>query len=165
MMPQIDGITFVGHIKSDILLRHIPVILLTARTLLEYEMEGLQMGADDYMVKPFHLPILALKVRNHLRLRLRMQEKFKSQISLPPSNLEVLSPDEILLNKILAYVDEHLGDSDLKIDTICSSIGLSRAQLYRKMKALTGFSMNDLIREIRLTRASELLTQQKLSIS
>lgn len=165
MMPKLDGINFVRHIKNNIFLCHIPVILLTARTLVEYEIEGLQTGADDYVVKPFHLPILALKVRNQLALRLRMQERFKQQIALHPSKQEVQSADEILLKKVMHYVENHLADSDLKIDKICDSIGLSRAQLYRKMKALTGYSMSDFIKEVRFGRAAQLLREQKLTVS
>lgn len=165
MMPKLDGINFVRHVKTDLLLCHIPVILLTARTLVEYEVEGLQTGADDYIVKPFHLPILALKVRNQLLLRLRMQEKFKTQIYLEPSKLDIQSPDEVLMKNVMQFVESHLADSDLKIDKICTSLGLSRAQLYRKMKALTGYSMNDFIKEVRLKRAAQLLQSKNLTIS
>ena len=91
MMPRIDGISFTRQIKLDILLRHIPVILLTARTCVEYEIEGLETGADDYMVKPFHLPILALKVRNQLLAHFRMQEKYRHKVSIEPSTIDVQS--------------------------------------------------------------------------
>lgn len=165
MMPKIDGISFTRQIKSDILLRHIPVILLTARTWVEYEVEGLETGADDYMVKPFHLPVLALKVRNLLLTRFHIQEKFRKQIAIEPTKINPQSPDEMLLQKVLLYIEEHVQDSDLKIEAICQAIGLSRAQLYRKMKALTGYSMNDLIKEIRLKRAQQLLQDHKFQIN
>ncbi|WP_181151383.1 hybrid sensor histidine kinase/response regulator transcription factor [Sphingobacterium gobiense] len=165
MMPKIDGISFTRQVKSDILLRHIPVILLTARTWVEYEVEGLETGADDYMVKPFHLPILALKVRNQLLTRFHIQEKFKQQVTIEPTKINPRSPDEVLLQKVLLYIEAHVQDSDLKIDDVCQAIGLSRAQLYRKMKALTGYSMNDLIKEIRLNRAQQLLQDQKFQIN
>ncbi|NGM64545.1 hybrid sensor histidine kinase/response regulator transcription factor [Sphingobacterium sp. SGR-19] len=165
MMPEIDGISFTRQVKSDILLRHIPVILLTARTWVEYEVEGLETGADDYMVKPFHLPILALKVRNQLLTRFHIQEKFQHQVSIEPTKIDPQSPDEVLLHKVLIYIEEHVQDSDLKIENICQAIGLSRAQLYRKMKALTGYSMNDLIKEIRLKRAQQLLQDHKFQIN
>lgn len=165
MMPNMDGITFCRHIKSDLLLCHIPVILLTAKSLVEYEIEGLEMGADDYIVKPFHLPSLALKVRNQLFSYFRLQEKFKQKVSLEPSVVNFASPDESLLQKVLSYVEDHISDSDLKIDAICSSVGLSRAQLYRKMKALTGYSMADMIKEIRLKRAQQLLREKKFQVN
>ncbi|WP_437921090.1 two-component regulator propeller domain-containing protein [Sphingobacterium sp. LRF_L2] len=165
MMPQVDGISFTRQIKANLLTCHIPVILLTARTLVEYEIEGLETGAEDYLVKPFHLPILALKVRNQLLARFRMQEKFKQKISIEPSALTVQSPDEILLQKVITYIEEHISNSDLKIDKVCQSIGLSRAQLYRKMKALTGCSVADLIKELRLKRAQQLLRDKKFNVS
>lgn len=165
MMPKVDGISFTKQVKADVLLCHIPIILLTARTLVEFEVEGLAMGADDYMVKPFHLPILALKVRNQLIGRFRMQEKFKQQIAIEPTDVEAQSPDEKLLQKVLGYVEEHVADPELKIDAVCQSIGLSRAQLYRKMKALTGYGMADLIKEVRLKRAQQLLRSKKFNVS
>ncbi len=165
MMPKIDGISFTRQVKSDTLLRHIPVILLTARTWVEYEVEGLETGADDYMVKPFHLPVLALKVRNQLLTRFHIQEKFKQQVAIEPTKIDPQSPDEVLLQKVLIYIETHVQDSDLKIENICQAIGLSRAQLYRKMKALTGYSMNDLIKEIRLKRAQQLLQDHKFQIN
>lgn len=165
MMPKVDGISFTRQVKGDILMCHIPIILLTARTLVEFEIEGLETGADDYMVKPFHLPVLALKVRNQLLALFRMQDKFKQQIALEPTPIDMPSPDEALLQKILAYVEENLSDSNLKIDSVCQSIGVSRAQLYRKMKALTGYSMADLIKEVRLKRAQQLLREKKFNVS
>ncbi|WP_223857763.1 hybrid sensor histidine kinase/response regulator transcription factor [Sphingobacterium micropteri] len=166
MMPKIDGISFTRQVKSDVLLRHIPVILLTARTWVEYELEGLETGADDYMVKPFYLPVLALKVRNQLLTRFHIQEKFKQQvIAIEPTKITPQSPDEVLLQKVLAYIDKHIQDSDLKIEDVCRAIGLSRAQLYRKMKALTGYTMNDLVKEIRLKRAQQLLQDNKFQIN
>ncbi|HMR19350.1 MAG TPA: AraC family transcriptional regulator, partial [Sphingobacterium sp.] len=91
--------------------------------------------------------------------------KFKQRISVEPTKLNVQSPDEILLQKVLVYVEEHLADSDLKIDRICTSIGLSRAQLYRKIKALTSYSMADLIKEMRLKRARQLLQDKNFQVS
>jgi len=165
MMPFVDGISFTRLVKADTLLRHIPIILLTARTLIEYEIEGLAIGADDYIVKPFHLQVLALKIHNLLLRFFQMQEKFKQKISMEPSAIQLESPDELLLQKVLSYVENHIAESDLKIDQICTSIGLSRAQLYRKMKALTGSSMADLIKEIRLKRAQQLLSDKKFQVN
>src|SRR5690606_23944708 len=114
---------------------------------------------------PFHLPVLALKVRNQLLTRFHIQEKLKQQVTIEPTKIDPQSPDEILLHKVLLYIEEHVQDSDLKIEDICQAIGLSRAQLYRKMKALTGYSMNDLIKEIRLKRAQQLLQDNKFQIN
>src|SRR5690606_18038140 len=166
MMPKIDGISFTRQVKSDVLLRHIPVIILTARTWAASGLDGLETGADDYMVKPCYLPVLALKVRNQLLARFHIQEKFKQQvIAIEPTKTAPQSPDDVLLQKVLAYIDKHIQDSDLKIEDVWRAIGLSRAQLYRKMKALTGYTMNDLIKEIRLKRAQQLLKDNKFQIN
>lgn len=165
MMPNMDGITFCSTLKSDILAAHIPVILLTARSLPEYEMEGLKIGADDYITKPFNIDLLGLKVKNQILNRIRLQEKFRLKVAVSPTEIDVQSPDEKLIQKILQYVEDNISDTDLKIDTVCESIGLSRAQLYRKMKALTGYSMADMIREVRLKRAQQLLRDKKFNIS
>ena len=166
MMPKTDGLSFTRQIKTNVLLRHIPVILLTAKSWVENELEGLETGADDYMVKPFHLPVLALKVRNQLLRLFHMQEKYKEQVvHIEPSKIVPTSPDERLLQKVLLYLEEHLQESDLKVEDIYRAVGLSRAQLYRKMKALTGSSMHDLLKELRLKRAKQLLLTQKFQIN
>ena len=165
MMPEMDGISFCAAVKSDLATGHIPLILLTARSLPEYEKEGLTTGADDYIVKPFHIDLLGLKVKNQLLNRLRLQEKFRLKIAVTPTETEQQSPDEKLLQKVMRYVEEHIAEPDLRIDVVCESIGMSRAQIYRKMKALTGYSMADMIREVRLKRAQQLLRENKLNIS
>ncbi|MGN0021063.1 MAG: two-component regulator propeller domain-containing protein [Sphingobacterium hotanense] len=165
MMPKVDGLNFTQQIKSNTLLRHIPVLLLTARSLQEQEIEGLAIGADDYIIKPFQLPILALKVKNQLILRLRQQELFQQRISIEPSQVSTQSPDEMLLQKVFAFIESNMSNSDLKIDHIGESIGLSRAQLYRKIKSLTGMGLADVIKELRLKRAQQLLKEQKWMVS
>src|SRR5690606_26746411 len=165
MMPKVDGLNFTQQIKSNTLLRHIPVLLLTARSLQEQEIEGLAIGADDYIIKPFQLPILALKVKNQLILRLRQQELFQQRISIEPRQVSTQSPDEMLLQKVFAFIESNMSNSDLKIDHIGESIGLSRAQLYRKIKSLTGMGLADVIKELRLKRAQQLLKEQKWMVS
>src|SRR5690606_35821763 len=127
MMPKIDGISFTRQVKADVLLRHIPVILLTARTWVEYEVEGLETGADDYMLHPLNLPVLRLKVRNQFRTPFHIQEKLKQHVTIEPTKIDPQSPDEILLCKVLRYIEQHVQDSDLKIEDICQAIGLSPA--------------------------------------
>src|SRR5690606_39438752 len=105
---------FTRQVKCYVLLRHILGILLTARTWEEYEVEGLETGADDYMVNPFQLPVLGLKVRSQLLTRFHIQEKFKQQvIAIEPTKITPQSPDEALLLKVLTYIERHIQDSDL----------------------------------------------------
>lgn len=165
MMPHMDGIIFCSHVKSDLATGHIPMIMLTARSLPEFEMEGLKTGADDYIVKPFNIDLLALKVKNQLLNRVRLQEKFRLKIAVAPKEVEHTSPDEKFLQKVMHYVEDHIAEPDLRIEDVCDSVGLSRAQIYRKMKALTGYSMADMIREVRLKRAQQLLRDKKFNIS
>ncbi|SFB80859.1 Signal transduction histidine kinase [Parapedobacter composti] len=165
MMPEMDGFELCRRVKEHMLISHVPFILLTARTPIQYEIEGLETGADDYIVKPFNLTLLLLKIKNMLLNKTRLQEKFKTKITLEPSGFNLESPDEKLLKKVLSFIDERLSDSDLNVDDICEHIGLSRAQLYRKMKALTGLSIVDIVKEIRLKRAKQLLTDRKFNVN
>ena len=165
MMPEMDGIELCSRIKSDIITSHIPVILLTARSPIEYQIEGLETGADEYLTKPFNLTLLALKIRNLLRNRALLRERYKQQVTFEPSSLNATSPDEKLLKKMFCYVEDRIGDADLNIEEICDSIGMSRTNLYRKMKSLTGLSMAEFIKELRLKRAAQLLSEKKFNVN
>lgn len=165
MMPEMDGFTLCKKLKGDIVTSHIPLVLLTARTLIEYEIEGIKTGADDYIIKPFNLKLLSLKVANLLNTRSQLREKFKSEVTIEPSKLNAVSPDEQLLKRVMMYIENQLAEPGLSVDDICDEIGLSRTQLYRKMKALTGFSVGDIIKEIRLKRARQLLLEKKFNIN
>ncbi len=165
MMPEMDGFALCKKLKADIITSHIPVILLTARTLIEYEIEGIKTGADDYIIKPFNLTLLSLKVANLLTTRIKLREKFKSQVTIEPSKLNTVSPDERLLKRVMTYIEDQLAEPGLSVDDICEAIGLSRTQLYRKMRALTSLSVGDIIREIRLKRAQQLLHDKKFNIN
>jgi AraC-like DNA-binding protein len=100
-----------------------------------------------------------------LTSRIQLRERFKTEFSLQPSHIAITSPDEKFLNRALQYIEERLGDPNLNVDDICKAIGLSRTHLYRKTKALTGFSMAEVIRNIRLKRAVQILEQEKLNIN
>jgi len=164
-MPVMDGLALCIKLKSSLMTSHIPVILLTARSAVESQIAGMESGADDYITKPFNLQLLSLKVKNLLATRARMQEKYKTKLVIEPAADVPLSPDEKLLKKVLAFVDVKIDDPALSIDDICTNIGLSKAQLYRKMKALTGFNTVELIKQIRLRRAQDLLTDKKFNVN
>lgn len=165
MMSEMDGFTFCRKLKNDIVTGHIPVILLTARTMIEYEIEGIRTGADDYLVKPFNLTLLSLKIANLLRTRNLLRERYKKQITIEPNPLQAESPDERLLQRVMTYIENRLAEPGLSVDDICDEIGLSRTQLYRKMKALTGLSIGEIIKEIRLKRAQQLLRGTTFNIN
>lgn len=165
MMPEMDGFELCRKIKTDVRTAHIPIILLTARTPVEDRIEGIETGADDYITKPFNLAVLTARVRTLILSRNQLKEKYRREISLTPTMDVPVSPDEKLLKKLLQYVEERISDNELSIEDICAEVGVSRTHLYRKVKALTGLSMAEVIKEIRLKRAKQLLKDKKFNIN
>ncbi len=159
MMPEMDGITMTGKIKSDTRTSHIPLILLTAKTSDESKLTGLGTGADDYLTKPFNKNELLLKVRNSIALRVKLREKIKLELLKESPNVEVQSADEKFLLKVREAILSRLSDEQLSVESLADEIGLSRSQLFRKISALTGASVNELIRTFRLQKAAQLLEQ------
>lgn len=165
MMPEMDGLEMCMCLKREILTSHIPVILLTAKSTVESEIAGIETGADDYLTKPFNLKLLSAKIKNLLDLRIKLRDKYKKNLYLESKGEMPISPDEKLLKKILNFVEERLADTELSVDHICNTIGLSKTQLYRKITALTGMSTVDLIKKIRLERAGTLLSAKKFNVN
>lgn len=167
MMPELDGMEFCKEIKSNLKTSHIPVILLTARTSLIYTIEGLEKGADDYVTKPFNPKVLQLKVRNILRAHDAMRKMFgdRKVLAIEPKAVVFNSLDEQFVKQVLECINNNISNSDFTVDILSREIGMSRAQLYRKIKAVTGQSANELVRTLRLKHAAQLLKQQQLTIS
>jgi DNA-binding response OmpR family regulator len=165
MMPGLNGIQLCNKVKTTIETSHIPVILLTARVSVEHEIEGLETGADDYIHKPFHPSLLQLKVQKIIESRELLKHKFFKGVSFVAKEMTVTSADEKFLQKAMDYVKENLTVSDFSIEKMCSEIGVSRVNLYRKLKALTNQVPTEFIRIIRLKQAAYLLDQNKLNIS
>jgi signal transduction histidine kinase/DNA-binding response OmpR family regulator/ligand-binding sensor domain-containing protein len=159
MMPEMDGITMTGILKKDTRTSHIPLILLTAKTSDESKLSGLSTGADDYLTKPFNKNELLLKVRNSIALRVKLREKLKLELLKESPNIEVQSADEKFLLKVRDAILSRLSDEQLSVESLADEIGLSRSQLFRKISALTGASVNELIRTFRLQRAAQLIEQ------
>ena len=159
MMPEMDGITMTAKIKADTRTSHIPLILLTAKTSDESKLMGLGTGADDYLTKPFNKNELLLKVRNSIALRVKLREKIKLELLKESPNVEVQSADEKFLLKVREAILSRLNDEQLSVESLADEIGLSRSQLFRKISALTGASVNELIRTFRLQKAAQLLEQ------
>jgi len=133
MMPVLDGYALCDRLKSDEKTSHIPIILLTARAEREDKLEGLETGADDYLTKPFDAEELQIRVKNLIALRRKLQEKFKKQMVLRPSEISITSVDEAFLKKAVAMVEEHLEDEAFSPDDLAREVGMSRAQFYRKL--------------------------------
>jgi signal transduction histidine kinase/DNA-binding response OmpR family regulator/ligand-binding sensor domain-containing protein len=160
MMPEMDGITMAGKIKKDIRTSHIPLILLTAKSSEDNKLSGLQSGADDYLTKPFNRNELLLKVRNGVNRQLKLREKLRAELMSTAPKVEVLSEDEKFLNSVKEKILERLSDEQLSVESLAEDIGMSRVQLYRKVSGLTGISVNELIRKLRLQKAAQLLEQK-----
>ncbi len=164
-MPEMDGIELCRQLKTNILTSHVPVVLLTARTSLVHKIEGLETGADDYITKPFNLQLLQLRIRNLIAIRERLKDQSGKSLDLSPSAVTVNSIDEEFLQKFIGLVEAHMDESEYSIDDLAHQIAMSRMQLYRKLKALTGETPNTLIRNIRLKRAAQLLDTRQFNIS
>lgn len=165
MMPGIDGIELCKRVKTTIETSHIPVILLTAKTSVENEIEGLETGADEYVHKPFHPAVLKLKVDKIIESREQLKQQFSRSISFVAKEMTVTSADELFLQKAIDFVKENLTDTDLNIEKLGKALNISRVHLYRKLKAITNQNPSEFIRTIRLKQAAYLLAQDKLNIS
>ena len=165
IMPGIDGIELCRRIKTDVNTSHIPVILLTARTAVTFKYEGLETGADDYIVKPFNVEDLRLRSRNLIRQRKVLKERFDKSGFVLPTEISLTSVDEKLLQRSIDYITEHIGDKDLTVDRVSREVGMSRANFYRKMKALTNLSASEFLRKVRMEHAAQLLKTNKFRVS
>ena len=167
MMPEMDGNTLCSKIKTNPSTNHIPVVLLTAKNRDEDKLEGLETGADAYIVKPFNMDILRRTIINLLNSHRLLQLKYGRNDSLEEQVEEVKmkSPDEKLLDRVMAAINEHLDDSDLSVDMIAEQVGISRVHLHRKMKELTGQTPHDFIRNLRLKQAANLLANHGMNVT
>ncbi|MCK5825159.1 MAG: response regulator [Ichthyobacteriaceae bacterium] len=163
-MPIMDGIELCKKLKTDINTSHVSVFLLTAKTDEAQQLEGLSIGADDYINKPFNLASLKLRISNVIETRKNLVSKFASDTKPIPEGIKINELDHDLLKKIVEYVEKNI-DTDITGDILANELGLSKSNLYKKLKNLTGFSVNIYIRNIRLDVASKLLKNGKYSIS
>lgn len=167
MMPEMDGMTLCRKVKGNIHLNHIPVILLTAKNREEDNIEGLSIGADAYITKPFNIEIVRqtafnlIKNREVLKNNFQGNQEQEKHIQTP----ELESPDERLLNRIMKVINEQLSNPELNVEMIAENVGISRVHLHRKLKELTNQTTRDLIRNVRLKQAATLLAGKKHSIN
>ena len=157
MMPRMDGVELCKKLKTDERTSHIPVIMLTAKATVESRIEGLETGADAYMTKPFNMQELFARLRSLIQQRKVLRERFSKEAEIGPSEIAVTSVDEKFLNKAIQIIEDNLGDCDFDVTAMTGEIGMSRMQLFRKLKALTNQTPSEFIRTIRLKRAAQLL--------
>lgn len=167
MMPEMDGITLSRKVKQNININHIPIILLTAKSKTEDRLEGLEIGADAYIVKPFNTEELKQTINNLIANRERLKSKYsgKQQPDDKIAKIELKSSDEILIEKIMKIVNENIANPQLNVEMLADNVGMSRVHMHRKLKELTNQSARDFIRGIRLKQAATLLSEKKLSVS
>ena len=167
MMPEMDGNALCSQLKTNSSTNFIPVILLTARSRDEDRLEGLETGADAYIVKPFNMDILRRTIVNLLNSRrlLKMKYERTDELEERVDDIRLKSPDEKLLEKIMDCIRKNITNSDLNIDMISDEVGISRVHLHRKMKELTGQTPHDFIRSIRLKKAAQLLAEKGMNVT
>ncbi|HMQ47233.1 MAG TPA: response regulator [Saprospiraceae bacterium] len=166
MMPEMDGREFCRHLKQDDKTSHIPIIILTARAGQEDKLEGLEIGVDDYLVKPFDGRELQIRVSNLLQQRQKLQSHYRRVFSaFMPTEVKAESMDSVFLQKVKECIETNLDDEHFSVVELSVQVGMSRSQLHRKLSALTGFSPNEIIRNMRLERAKQLLEQKAANVS
>ena len=167
MMPEMDGTTLCAKLKSNINTNDVPIILLTAKSREEDQLEGLQTGADAYILKPFNMDILHRNIINLLTVRRTLRNKFTGNESQnhQVEQIEMQTPDNSLMQRVMEVINENINDSDLSVDMIAQKVGISRVHLHRKMKELTNQTPHSFIRNIRLQQAAKLLKDGKQSIT
>ncbi len=159
MMPGMNGYDLCERIKKDERSAHIPIILLTAKSTPENKLHGLKKQADDYLIKPFDSEELRIRVSNLITQRKQLRAKFSQSKYISPKDITVNSVDQIFLENLLAIIEENMSNENFAVEEMSKSIGMSRSQLHRKLKALTGQSASIFLRNIRLKRAYQLLEQ------
>ena len=167
MMPVMDGLEFTKRLKTNTATSHIPVIMLTAKNLEEHRAEGYEHGADSYITKPFHSKVLLARIENLLRQRQLLKNLYQgtkeAEKEISEAHLE--DRDKQFLKQLQAIIQKNLSDSEFGVEDMGQQIGLSRVQLYRKVKAMTGSSVVDLLRKARLAKARRLLETRSMSVS
>lgn len=165
MMPRMNGTDMCRRIKENIETSHIPIILLTAWSTDEGRAAGYKAGADAYIAKPFDMEVLLARISNLLEKQEKRQRDFSHSISLDPKTVTDSSPDEDFLKEVIACIEKNIDNSEYTIDSLSTDVVMSRMNLYRKMKSLTGQTPADFIRTVRLKTAAKLLKEEKCTVS
>ncbi|MBS1664918.1 MAG: response regulator [Bacteroidetes bacterium] len=178
MMPRMDGLKMLAHLKDNIATSHIPVVLLSAKSSVENQIEGLQYGADLYMVKPFNNDLLMASLANLLHRRRKLFESISSSkegvkersfkegsFEPNPETITITSRDELFLKQVIAIVENGMADSDFSIDSMAESMNMARSTFYKKFKSLTNLTVVEFIRDMRLKRSKQYLDGGETNIS
>ncbi|MEQ9438266.1 MAG: two-component regulator propeller domain-containing protein [Cyclobacteriaceae bacterium] len=165
MMPGMNGIDFCEKVKNDRRTSHIPIILLTAKSAEDQQVEGFSVGADDYVGKPFNFEILESRIKNLIAQRESLKESFLKKSEIEPEKIAISSMDEKLMHSAIKVVEENMANAEFSVEELSRQLGMSRVHLYKKLLALTGKSPIEFIRIIRLKRASQLLKESQMTVA
>jgi len=165
IMPEMDGFEFCTHIKENLKTSHIPVLMLTAKAMSSDKIKGIDSGADAYLNKPFEMKLLRSYIKRLIETRQQFIEKNINEENKITLLENTTSLDKTFMQKVLDYVNENLGEPDLNVEHLADDMSLSRSQLYRKIKAITGMTATELIRKIRLKKAKQMIESGSESIS
>ena len=165
MMPVLSGIELCKKLRNQVITSHIPIIILSAKTGINQQIEGLEMGADVYMIKPFNIDILKVQVQRLISFKQAVYLKYLKETTLIPQESRTNKLDDEFIRKVLAFIEENLTDTDLNVDQLANCVSLSKVQTYRKVKAISGLSIVEFIRTVRLKKASELILENRLNFS
>lgn len=167
VMQEMDGITLLRNIKGNANISHVPVIMLTSKSEISDRLEGIKLGADAYLAKPFSLEELHLTIDNLIDNVRRLKGKFTGALKQDDKveKVEVKGYDEELMERIMKVVNENLSDSDFNVEKMCDEVGVSRTQLHRKLKEMTGVPTSEFLRNIRLNEAARLIRERKINIT
>ena len=164
-MPKMDGLELCKRIKTDLRWSHIPVILLTGRRSDQVEMEGLRLGADDYITKPFNVEMLRLRVKKFIEKRESRQRQFREKMDVAPSEITITSVDEQFIQRAIKICEDHMSDTEFSVEVLGQELSLSRTYLYKKLINITGKGPAEFIRTIRLKRGKQYLDQTTMPIA
>ena len=165
MMAGMNGFELSQQLRSDERYKHIPIILLTAQASAESMEKGLNMGVDDYVTKPFNAKHLRLRIQNAIASRSVLREKYSRELVVKPSNVSIESADELFLRRAMEIVEEKMGETTFRVDSLAAELGLSRRQLQRKFRDTSNISPSEFIRNMRLERAAQLLESEAGTVS
>lgn len=165
MMPVMDGITLTRKLKSDIRTSHIPIILLTARASFMHKTEGFDIGADDYITKPFNELLLQSRINNLLKSRKLLRQKFNSEFFVPIDELEITQTDQTFLKNLIEVIKTNIDFDDLNAKFVSKELHMSHSVMYKKIKAITGLSFVEFVRDYKMKTAKQLIAEQHFSVS
>ncbi len=165
IMPNLSGIELCKQVKGNIVTSHIPIILLTAKTTLEDQINGIETGADAYITKPFNVHYLEVVIKNLIETRQKLFKRFSQEVYILPKEITNNTLDQNFLENIINYVEENILSTQLSVENLASHLLMSRGHVWRKLKSLTGQSTNEFIRTIRLKKAIKLMEESSLNVS